>query len=127
MKERLEIEKILQEENNTQIKISKLLAFYQSLKDIALFFLAPLLALATWFILSQWQTTENAVYTLAVVSFAAGLMTEEIVETMIRFTKRLLKESTSKTDSDGATSKTDSDGATSKTDSDGATSKKDEA
>lgn len=43
-------------------------------------------------------------------------MTEEIVETMIRFTKRLLKESTSRTDSDGATGKKDFDGATGKKD-----------
>ena len=97
-RDRSEIEKILRKDNNTQVKIGRLLAFYQSLKDIALFFLAPLLALATWFILVQWQTTENAVYTLAVVSFAAGLMTDEIVDSIIRFTKRLLRESTSKGD-----------------------------
>jgi hypothetical protein len=38
----------------------RLLSFYQSLKDIALFILAPLLAVAVWFLLAQWETTEIA-------------------------------------------------------------------
>jgi hypothetical protein len=45
LEERPKIEKIMIKDNNNQIIIVRLLAFYQSLKDIVLFFLAPLLAL----------------------------------------------------------------------------------
>jgi hypothetical protein len=70
----------------------RLLSFYQSLQYIALFLLAPLLAVAVWFLLVQWETTENSIYTLAAVSFAVGLITEEIVLSLIRFARGLLRE-----------------------------------
>ena len=48
-------------ERNDTIKIyqgiddMRRLVFYQSLEDLSVIFLAPLLAIATWFILSQWR------------------------------------------------------------------------
>jgi hypothetical protein len=75
-----------------QVEEERLLSFYQSLKDIALFILAPLLAVAVWFLLAQWETTENSIYTLAAVSFAVGLITDEIVSSLISFARGLLRE-----------------------------------
>jgi hypothetical protein len=70
--------------------------FYQSLEDLALLFLSPLLAIAVWFVLWQGGTTGN--YAVAVISFTVGLVTEEVIQTLIRFTGSMLKlpESTQK-------------------------------
>lgn len=62
--------------------------FYESLKDIALFFLSPLLAIAVWLVLLQGGTT--SIYSLAAVSFTIGLVTREVIIALIGFTTRIL-------------------------------------
>jgi hypothetical protein len=62
--------------------------FYEALRDIALFFLAPLLAIAVWLVLLQGGTT--SIYTLAAISFAVGLVTREVIEAIISFAGRVL-------------------------------------
>jgi hypothetical protein len=57
--------------------------FHESLKDLALFFLSPLLAVAVWLVLFQGGTTSN--FTLAAVSFTIGLVTREVVEALTKF------------------------------------------
>jgi len=68
--------------------------FYQSLEDIAILFLAPLLAVAVYFLLKVFGLEgDNAIYTIAVVSFSIGLVTEEVIRTLIQFaTSRLKRE-----------------------------------
>jgi uncharacterized membrane protein len=61
--------------------------FYESLKDIALFFLAPLLAIAVWLIL--WQGGMTSTFTLAAVSFGVGLVTNDIVNFIIGFMRKV--------------------------------------
>jgi hypothetical protein len=90
IKERRKIKKLLAQENTRNI--ARRIAFYQSLKDIVLLFLSPLIAVAVWFLISQWRPTENSVYLIGLICFAASLLTVEIVNTMIRFTKGYLKE-----------------------------------
>jgi hypothetical protein len=58
--------------------------FYQSLSELALLFLAPLLAIATWFILTQGEDIDK--YIIAVISLAVGLVTDRIVNYLISFT-----------------------------------------
>ncbi len=57
--------------------------FYELLKDLALFLLAPLLAIAVWLLLYQGGTT--SAFTLAVISFTIGLVTREVVQSLINF------------------------------------------
>ena len=64
--------------------------FYQSLEDLSLLFLAPLLSIAVWFLLTQSGMTSK--YIIAVSSFAVGLVTEEIVRALIRFAKSPFQE-----------------------------------
>jgi hypothetical protein len=90
IKERRKIKKLLAQENTRNI--ARRIAFYQSLKDIVLLFLSPLIAVAVWFLISQWRPTENSVYLIGLICFASSLLTVEIVNTMIRFTKGYLKE-----------------------------------
>jgi hypothetical protein len=59
--------------------------FYESLKDLALFLLSPLLAIAVWLVLFQAGTT--SIFTLAAVSFTVGLVTREVVDSLIRFVR----------------------------------------
>ena len=69
------------------------LSFYQSLEDLSLLFLSPLLAVAIWFVLSQWTPTQggNNFYILAAVSFTVGLVTDEIVQFLIKLTESVLR------------------------------------
>lgn len=90
IKERRKIRKLLAQEDTRNI--ARRIAFYQSLKDIVLLFLSPLIAVAVWFLISQWRPIENSVYLIGLICFAASLLTVEIVNTMIRFTKGYLKE-----------------------------------
>jgi hypothetical protein len=76
------------------VQEERLVSFYQSLKDIALFILGPLLAVAVWFLLAQRETAENSIYTLAAVIFAIGLIKDEVVSTLIRFARGILRERT---------------------------------
>ena len=68
-------------------------SFYRSLEDLSLLFLSPLLAIAIWFVLSQWTPTQgrNNVYILAAVSFTVGLVTDEIVQFLIKLTQSILR------------------------------------
>jgi hypothetical protein len=63
--------------------------FYRSLERLAIIFIAPLLAIAIWFILFQGGTTSNQ--TLAAVGIAVGLLMKEVVETITGFAGGLLK------------------------------------
>ncbi len=85
---------IVREENGTSIYQDmswREWIFHQSLEDIAILFLSPLLAIAVWFLLTQaGLRDENAVYTLAVVSFTVGLITEEVVQALIHFVQSIL-------------------------------------
>jgi len=62
--------------------------FYQSLEDLSLLFLAPLLAVAVWFLLVQAGT--SGIYTLALASFTIGLVTYEVIRALLRFIRRVL-------------------------------------
>lgn len=62
--------------------------FYQSLEDLALLFLAPLLAIAIWFLLVQAGISSNL--TLALSSFTVGLVTDEVVRALLRSIRRTL-------------------------------------
>ena len=65
--------------------------FYNSLEDIALLFLAPLLAIAVWFLLDQMGIQgQDAIQTIAVVSFTIGLITEEAIQALLKFSKSIL-------------------------------------
>ncbi len=74
---------------NTQHTIARTWLFYVSLHDLALFILAPLLAIVVWFVLSASGAT--GLLTIAAVSFTVGLVTEEIIQTLIRFTTSVLR------------------------------------
>jgi hypothetical protein len=85
----------LQLESKTVIEISEEIGalqasrvFYESLRDIALFFLSPLLAIAVWLVLTQGGTTSTA--TLAAVSFTIGLVTREVIDALIAFAGGIL-------------------------------------
>jgi hypothetical protein len=55
--------------------LNRLSNFYQSLEDIAIPFLAPLLAVAVYFLLKVFGLEgDNAIYTIADVSFSIGLV-----------------------------------------------------
>ena len=72
--------------------LNRLRNFYQSLEDIAILFLAPLLAVAVYFLLKVFGLEgDNAIYTIAVVSFSIGLVPEEVIRTLIQFTTSRLK------------------------------------
>lgn len=65
--------------------------FYHSLEDISLLFLSPLLAIAIWLLLVQaGMTGQEALPTIAVISFSVGLVTEEVVQALINFAKSTL-------------------------------------
>ena len=65
--------------------------FYESLRDIALFFLAPILSVAVYFLLFAFGLSgDNSIYTLAVICFTVGLVTEDVIQTLIRFTQEKL-------------------------------------
>jgi hypothetical protein len=68
---------------------------YQALRDLALLILSPLLAIAVWFLLVQVGVQgqqegaqgQTGVFILATISFTVGLITDEVVQVLIRFTK----------------------------------------
>jgi hypothetical protein len=60
--------------------------FYSSLYDVALIFLAPLLAAAVWFLIIQNGVDPlKGIFVLAVVSFAVGLATTNVVDALVNF------------------------------------------
>jgi|GEM_PF-2494633 diacylglycerol kinase len=89
IKERQKIKMLLTKEHTRNI--ARRISFYQSLKDLVLLFLSPLMAVAVWFLISQWRPTENSVQLIGLVCLSASLLTVEIVNTIIRFTKDYLK------------------------------------
>jgi hypothetical protein len=64
--------------------------FYQSLEDLALLFLAPLLAIAVWFLLTLAGTESK--YTIALASLTIGLVTDEAIRALLKFIRRILGE-----------------------------------
>ena len=70
------------------IRARRKFAFYQTLKDVTLFMLCPLLAIVVWFFLLQ-AGIDNP-YVTAVVSFSVGLITEQVIETLRRFASNIM-------------------------------------
>lgn len=63
------------------------ISFYKSLEDIALLFLSPLLAIAVYFVLVQGGLEEDSgVHILAAISFTVGLITDDVIRSLIEFT-----------------------------------------
>src|SRR5215216_30157 len=65
--------------------------FHQSLKDVTLFLLSPLLAIALWFFLLQGVeggTVEP--YLIAIISFSVGLVTEQVIEALKQFASNII-------------------------------------
>jgi hypothetical protein len=61
--------------------------FYKSLEDISLLFLSPLLAIAVYFVLVQGGLEEDSgVHILAAISFTVGLITDDVIRSLIEFT-----------------------------------------
>ena len=68
-------------------------SFYQSLTDLSLLLLSPLLAIAAWFILTRGGDIDK--YIVALVSFTVGLATYTIISTLTDFTTNKIKTQTS--------------------------------
>jgi len=59
--------------------------FNNSMEDLSLIFLPPILAIASYFLLLQGDVKEDAWPTFALVSFAIGLVTNEIISKLKSF------------------------------------------
>jgi hypothetical protein len=68
-------------------------SFYQSLSDLALLLLSPLLAIAVWFILTRGGDIDK--YIVALVSFTVGLATNTIISILTDFATQKVKTQTS--------------------------------
>jgi hypothetical protein len=81
-----------------RFRLNRRYHLFQSLKNLALLLLAPLLATAIWFLLLQagfegQQDTmrgQTGVFILAAISFAIGLVINEAIERLIKFAKDTL-------------------------------------
>lgn len=71
--------KIPKENNAEEIYEVRIAVLHQSMKDLALLFLAPLLAIASYFILFQAGITAQDFPTLAAISFGVGLVTDNVI------------------------------------------------
>jgi hypothetical protein len=67
-------------------------SFYQSLADLAILLLSPLLAIAAWFILMRGGDIDK--YIVALVSFTVGLATNAIISNLTDFTVQRIKTQT---------------------------------
>jgi|GEM_PF-1483452 len=90
-------ESSLKNENNFTGKKSdrdkKLNSFYISLGEIALLFLAPVLAIAIYFMLNIIGVSgQNSIYVIGVLSIGIGLVTQEAIDVIIRFAKSKFEE-----------------------------------
>jgi hypothetical protein len=94
-----ELAELLAAKQMIVIRRRRKFTFYQSLKDIALFILAPLLAIAVWFLLLQSGLTNP--YALAVISFTVGLFTEQFMVALRDFLGGVLKGIGEKIDDQG--------------------------
>ena len=74
-----------QQINEQSILLEEPEPFFEALKDLSLFFLSPLLAIAVWLVLTQAGTT--SIFTLAAISFTVGLITKEVVDSLIKFVR----------------------------------------
>jgi hypothetical protein len=67
---------------------------FYSLNNLALILLSPLLAIAVWFVLvqqgiegKQGVQGQTGIFILAAISFTIGLVTDEVIRMLIRFTR----------------------------------------
>jgi hypothetical protein len=78
-----------------RFRLNRRYLLFQSLKNLALLLLAPLLATAIWFLLvqsgveDQQDTTrgQTGIFILAAISFTIGLVTNEAIQLLINFAK----------------------------------------
>jgi hypothetical protein len=63
--------------------------FYQSLGDMTILVMAPLLAIATWFLLNTAGVYDK--YIIATISLTIGLITENIINRLINFSESAFK------------------------------------
>lgn len=75
-----------------QIMERRVWSFFQSLADLALLLLSPLLAIAAWFILTRGGDIDK--YIVALVSFTVGLATNTIISNLTDFTVQKIKTQT---------------------------------
>ncbi len=81
--------------------------FKESLSDVVLFLLAPLLAIAIWFILNQSGIEgESGKWTLAATSFTIGLVTNEVIQRLTEFSSRVIRGDKGSSDESAAAEKT---------------------
>ena len=74
-------------------RIERRFWLFYSLNNVALVLLSPLLAIAVWFVLVQQGIEGNqgvqgqtGIFLLAAISFTIGLVTDEVIRMLIRFT-----------------------------------------
>jgi hypothetical protein len=77
-------------DNDTSINALPLF-LYSSFEELAEILLSPLLAIAVWLLLSIGTTME--IFTASVISFTVGLITKEVVESLISFVGNFLRRS----------------------------------
>ena len=90
--------------SRSELVLSHMRVFHNSLEDLVLFILAPILAVALWFLLVELEI--SSVYTLALASFTAGLVTNEIINTLINVVNGLLRGINGSTNNDPTNNKT---------------------
>ncbi len=88
------LDKLISRKVNNQILVyarveKKNWLFYQSLGDLTILVMAPLLAIAAWFLLTTAGVYDK--YIIATVSFAIGLITENIINRLINFSEVAFK------------------------------------
>jgi hypothetical protein len=89
-------------ENKIKPENDRSLIFLQSLRDIALFLLSPILAIVVYFLLFKiGMSGLDATYTIAVACFGVGLVTDDIIQKLINFTSNQTSNINSKKNSDG--------------------------
>jgi hypothetical protein len=86
--------------DNDKRKKKRRLFVSRNIKALGLIFLSPILAITIWFTLSQigiqgqqqavQGQIQTGVFVLAAVSFTVGLVTEEVVQSLIKFTREKL-------------------------------------
>ena len=80
-------------EKKDELHNDRHLIFLQSLRDISLFLLSPLLAIVVYFFLfNVGMDTLDGTYTIAVACFGVGLVTEDVIRKLKRSTNRPLAE-----------------------------------
>jgi hypothetical protein len=63
--------------------------FQQSLRDITLIFLSPILAIAVWLLLKQGGLSQTGVYTFALISLTVGLVTDDVIRFLEEYARKL--------------------------------------